>query len=67
MAPNSNSSKLVRSLSIIVLLVAVALALAPIVTGSSVAHHSPTGGGSHDPNSPPCSSCSYAGACPWCH
>ncbi|CAN6244348.1 unnamed protein product [Urochloa humidicola] len=67
MAPNSNSSKLAHSLSIIVL-VAVALALAPIVTGSyGGGPDEGTGGGHRDPHSPNCIPCSHAGACPWCH
>ncbi|KAG2650961.1 hypothetical protein PVAP13_1NG215676 [Panicum virgatum] len=88
-------SKLTRSSSIIVLLVAVALAMAPIAHqsddltrnttdqrpdyqypippsgrpggGGSRSPHGRGGGGSHSPNGPPCTSCPYPGACPWCH
>ncbi|CAN6231672.1 unnamed protein product [Urochloa humidicola] len=82
MATTTNCSKLAHSSSIIVLLVAVALALAPIAHQSDfhISHMqnmigpsdpSEAGvighdGGRHDPISPPCR-CSYDGACPWCH
>ncbi|KAG2650969.1 hypothetical protein PVAP13_1NG215771 [Panicum virgatum] len=68
-------SKLTRSSSIIVLLVAVALAMAPIAHQSddlttNMTDQSPAGtgvGGHHSPHDPPCTSCPYPGASPWCH
>ncbi|CAN6231673.1 unnamed protein product, partial [Urochloa humidicola] len=81
MATTTNCSKLARSSSIIVLLVAVALA--PIVTagssgaqpvGRSAGHvvgspgAQPVGrSAGHDPHSHPCIPCSHFDACPYCH
>jgi len=69
-------SKIALSSSIIVLLlVAVALPVAPIAhqgdevmactTNSERGCAQEAGGGHHAPNRPPCTPCTYAGACPW--
>ncbi|RLM77847.1 hypothetical protein C2845_PM12G14860 [Panicum miliaceum] len=75
-------SKLAHSSSIIVLLVVVALAMAPIahqsddhttnMTDQRPYYHHPTqftpgAGGHRSSHDPPCASCPYPGACPWCH
>ncbi|KAG2558863.1 hypothetical protein PVAP13_8NG335142 [Panicum virgatum] len=74
-------SKIVRSSSFIVLLVvAVALPVAPIIAHQSdelmmCANMSDPrcfvpalpSGRHRPPHQPPCTSCPYAGACPWCH